>query len=182
MTKELTKEELVEQEFIQDAKEHNHHNPTAAAMANHIIANQGMLHIKLHQYHWYIKGANFFSLHKKFEELYKDNESYFDGLGEHLIASGSKPFSTAEQFVQYSFIPESAADKYLSAEKMVGNLVDDYRTTRDVTGKAIVLAQNEKDAVLEDLLIDYNSYLNKTIWMLQAFLGKSALEGEDDDE
>ncbi|MDN6626400.1 MAG: DNA starvation/stationary phase protection protein [Pisciglobus halotolerans] len=180
MTEEQTKEELLEKELAQDEKEHDHHNPTAAAMTNHIVANQGMLHIKLHQYHWYVKGANFFSLHEKFEELYNDNEGYFDKIGERLVASGAKPFSTAEQFVDYSFIPESAADKYLSAEKMVENLVDDYRTTRDVTGKAIVLAQNEKDVVLEDLLIDYKAYLDKTIWMLQAYLGHDSLEGEED--
>ena len=151
-------------------------------MTNHIIANQGMLHIKLHQYHWYIKGPSFFSLHEKFEELYNDNEVYFDKIGERLVASGSKPFSTAEQFVQYSFTPESAADKYLPAEKMVENLVGDYRTTRDVTGKAIGLAQNEKDVVLEDLLIDYKAYLDKAIWMLQAYLGRNSLEGEEDEE
>ncbi|MEG0268521.1 MAG: DNA starvation/stationary phase protection protein [Carnobacterium sp.] len=182
MTKENTNEDLLKKELAQDEKEHDHHNPTAAAMTNHIIANLGMLHIKLHQYHWYVKGPTFFSLHEKFEELYKENESYFDEIGERLVASGAKPFSTAEQFVQYSFIPESAADKYLSAEKMVKNLVDDYRTTRDVTGKAIVLAQNEKDVVLEDLLINYKSYLDKTIWMLQAYLGNTALEGEEDEE
>lgn len=182
MTKEHTNEELLKKELAQDEKEHDHHNPTAAAMTNHIIANQGMLHIKLHQYHWYVKGPSFFSLHEKFEELYNDNEGYFDKMGERLIASGSKPFSTAEQFGQYSFILESAADKYLSAEEMVEHLADDYRTTRDVTGKTIILAQKEKDAVLEDLLINYKSYLDKTIWMLQAFLGKSALEGEENDE
>lgn len=147
-----------------------------------LLQPQGMLHIKLHQYYWYVKGPNFFSLHETFENLYHDNEDYFDKFWEHLVASGAKPFSTAEQFVQYSFIPESASDKYLSAEKMVEHLVEDYRTTRDVTGKPIVLAQNEKDVVLEDLLIGYKSYLDKTIWMMQAFLGKSALEGEDDDD
>ena len=163
------------------SEEHDHHNPTAAAMTNHIIANQGILQIKLHQYHWYVKGPNFFTLHEKFEELYTENTQYYDKIAERLIASGAKPFSTAEQYIQYSFVQEAASGKYLSAEEMVENLADDYRTTRDVAGRAIMLTQNENDTVLEDLLIDYKGYLDKTIWMLQAFLGKNALEGEEDD-
>ena len=120
-------------------------------------------------------------MHEKFEELYTENTQYYDKIAERLIASGAKPFSTAEQYIQYSFVQEAASGKYLSAEEMVENLVDDYRTTRDVAGRAIMLAQNENDTVLEDLLIDYKSYLDKTIWMLQAFLGKNALDGEEDD-
>lgn len=44
MTEERTKEKLLE-------KEHDHHNPTAATMTNHIVANQRIVYIKLHQYH-----------------------------------------------------------------------------------------------------------------------------------
>ena len=63
---------------------------------------------------------------------------------------------------------------------MVENIVDDYRTIRDITNRTITLTQKENDAVLEDLLIDYKGYLDKIIWMLQAFLSKYALEGEED--
>ena len=90
------------------SEEHGHHNSTAAAMTNHIIANQGILQIKLHQYHWYVKGPNFFTLHEKFEELYTENTQYYDKIAERLIASGAKPFSTAEQYIQYSFVQEAA--------------------------------------------------------------------------
>ena len=63
---------------------------------------------------------------------------------------------------------------------MVGNLVDDYRLTRDLTLRTIRLAQKEEDFVLEDTMIGYKNYLDKTIWLLQAFLSQSALEGEDE--
>lgn len=180
MSEEHINEELLKEEMEQEEKEHDHHNPTAAAMTNHIIASQGILNTKLHQYHWFVKGPHFFTLHEQFEELYTDNAKYFDEIAERLMASGAKPASTTEQYLQYSLVQEDAAGKYLSGEEMVGNIVDDYRTVRDIAGRAITLVQKEKDAVLEDLLIDYKGYLDKTIWMLQAFLGKDALEGEED--
>jgi len=180
--KEQTTEELHQVEIVQEEKEHDHHNPTAAAMTNHIISNQAFLHVKLHQYHWYVKGPHFFTLHAKFEELYDENSKYYDEIAERLIASGAKPASTTEEYTKYSLVAESPKDKYLSGEEMVEKLVDDYRITRDLTQRTIHLAQKEQDHVLEDTMIGYKNYLDKTIWMLQAFLGKSALEGEEDDE
>ena len=63
---------------------------------------------------------------------------------------------------------------------MVANIVDDFRMTRDVVQRAIKLAQEQDQPVLEDVLIDFNGYLEKEIWMLQAFLGKTALEDEEE--
>ena len=34
---------------------------------NKQLANNTVLWTKLHNYHWYVKGPNFFSLHAKFE-------------------------------------------------------------------------------------------------------------------
>lgn len=39
---------------------------------NEQVANLNVLYVKIHNYHWYVKGENFFTLHVKFEELYND--------------------------------------------------------------------------------------------------------------
>ena len=36
---------------------------------NQQVANWTVAYTKLHNFHWYVKGPNFFSLHEKFEEL-----------------------------------------------------------------------------------------------------------------
>ena len=63
MSEDRTVQEKLQEETEQEEHEH-HHNPTAAAMTNHIVANIATLHVKLHQYHWYVKGPHFFSLHE----------------------------------------------------------------------------------------------------------------------
>ena len=40
-------------------------------------------------------------------------------------------------------------------------------------------AQDEGDDALEDTLIAFKNDLDKNIWMLQAFIGKEALEDDD---
>lgn len=157
-----------------------HHHATAAFMVNHLVANLGMLHVKLHQYHWHVQGPHFFTLHTKFEELYNEASQYFDMFAERLISTGEKPYSTLEEFIEHSFIDENVYDEKITAEKMVANIVEDYRTIRDVTLKGIQLASQEEDHVTEDMLIGYKENIDSNIWALQAYLGKDAREGEEE--
>lgn len=156
------------------------HQATAGFMTNHLVANLGMLNVKLHQYHWHIQGPHFFTLHTKFEALYNEANQYFDTFAERLISTGEKPYSTLGEFIEHSFIQESVYDEKITAEKMVANLVADYRTIRDVTVKGIQLASQEEDHVTEDMLIGYKENVDVNIWMLQAYLGKDTLEGEEE--
>lgn len=156
---------------INMTNEHTVSEKTATVVTNRIIANMGRLHVKLHQYHWYVKGPHFFTLHEKFEELYNENQEFFDRLAERLIIKGEQPVSTTEEFIEYATISESPEDKDLPAEKMVAKIVEDYKAMRDLTVQAIELAADEDDAVLEDMLIEYKEHLDKTLWMLSAFLG-----------
>lgn len=176
--KDKTPQERLKEE--QAYKEHVHHTQiNAAAISDHLLGNMHTLHVKLHQYHWYVKGPHFFTLHELFEELYDENEKWFDRVAERLLSSGFKPASTTKELVEYSMLTENSADKYLKAEDMVANIIDDFRETRELTIRAIRLTQEEEDYAFEDTLIAYKDFLDTKIWMLQAFIGKEALEDDD---
>ncbi|MDO4671207.1 MAG: DNA starvation/stationary phase protection protein [Aerococcus sp.] len=178
MTTRKERQEQLAQE--QAYKEHIHHTKiNAAAIIDHILANSHTLHVKWHQYHWYVKGRDFYSLHEVFESLYNDNEKWFDALAKRVLASGFKPASTTEEFQQYTTLNEAAEDKYLSGEEMAEQAIEDLRSNREFVIRAIRLAQAETDDALEEVLIDYKDHLDMAIWQLQAFLGKEALEGDD---
>lgn len=147
---------------------------TASSVVNQLVANQGVLFVKLHQYHWYVQGTHFFTLHEKFEELYNDTNENFDAFAERLIAKGEKPFSTLGEYLEHASITEKVYDKKIEADDMVRNLIDDYQTIKTITVKGIDLAGEEQDSVTEDMLIAYLEGIDQTIWMLQAFLGNDA--------
>lgn len=155
---------------------HIQHHASAASMTNHLVANLGVLYVKLHQYHWYVQGPKFYTLHAKFEELYNDVTENYDELAERLIALGEKPYSTLGEYLEHASIEEKVYDKKIPSDKMVENLVEDYRTIRDITSRGIELAGKENDTVTEDMLIAFKNSLELTIWMLQAFIGKDATE------
>jgi len=178
MAQDKTPQEKLQEE--QEYKEHVHHTKiNAAAITDHILGNSHTLHVKLHQYHWYVKGTQFFSLHDKLEELYHANEDWFDEIAERMIVSGYKPASTTAEFLEYSMLSEDPVNKYLKAEEMVENIVEDFRSTRELTIRAIRLTQEEGDDAFEDTLIAYKKHVDESIWMLQAYLGKEALEDDD---
>src|SRR5699024_8069047 len=152
---------------------------TASTMMNRIVANQGVLFVKLHQYHWYVQGPHFFTLHEKFEELYDDTSERFDAFAERLIAKGEKPFSTLGEYLDYASISEKPYDVPISAEEMVRNLIDDYHTIETIVVEAIALAGAEDDSVSEDMLIEYKEHIDLTIWMLQDYLGYDARKADE---
>ncbi|HLQ97159.1 MAG TPA: DNA starvation/stationary phase protection protein [Candidatus Dormibacteraeota bacterium] len=144
---------------------------TASSVVNQLVANQGVLFVKLHQYHWYVQGSHFFTLHEKFEELYNETNENFDAFAERLIAKGEKPFSTLGEYLDNAAITEKVYDKKIAADDMVRNLIDDYQTIKTIAIKGIDLAGEEQDSVTEDMLIAYVESIDLTIWMLQAYLG-----------
>jgi starvation-inducible DNA-binding protein len=82
------------------------------------------------------------------KELYNVNEEWFDKIAERLIASGHKPASTTAELEEYSMLLEDPAHKYLEAEEMIENVIEDFRSTRGLTIRAIHLAREEGDDVL----------------------------------
>lgn len=147
---------------------------------NTLVATQGLFYVKLHQVHWYIKGQNFFSLHPKLEELYDELTVQMDDVAERLLSIGGEPYSTLEEFSKNSLIKESPDFKNLSEKEMVQSVINDFEILRNELGKGIQLTEDEKDGVSNDFLVSQKSDVDKTIWMLQAFMGNSALEDKND--
>jgi DNA-binding ferritin-like protein (oxidative damage protectant) len=95
---------------------------------NTVVATQGLFYIRLHQFHWYVKGPHFFTLHEKFEELYDAVTENLDLVAERLLAIGGDPYSTLQEFIDHSVIEESVEDKNLSEDEMVEAVVADLET------------------------------------------------------
>ena len=55
---------------------------------NKQVANWSVLYTKLHNFHWYVKGPSFFTLHAKFEELYNEATLNMDEIAERLLTLG----------------------------------------------------------------------------------------------
>ncbi|WP_433945640.1 Dps family protein [Paenibacillus sp. SN-8-1] len=132
------------------------------------IANWTVLYTKLHHFHWYVKGPNFFTLHEKFEELYTEAAGYIDELAERLLAIGGKPVATLKETLTIASIQE--AEGTLSAEQMVAAVIEDYREVVTQLKEGIHAAEEAGDEASADLLLGIQTALDKHIWMLSAYI------------
>ncbi|UQZ35055.1 DNA starvation/stationary phase protection protein [Paenibacillus sp. PK3_47] len=138
------------------------------AALNRQTANWTLLGVKLHHYHWYVSGSHFFTLHAKFEELYNEAAGYVDELAERLLAIGGQPASTMTQYLALSSLKEAAGGE--SAKEMVTQLINDFATIAEELKDSISAAEELSDQPTADLLIGIRSSVEKTSWMLNAYL------------
>ena len=169
-------------EAEQKQNEIDHHVPTAGAMTNHILSNLRTMSTKLNQTEWYIKGANYFADQQFLSSMRKTVDNYFNQLGHQLINVGEKPSSVTEEFSEYKMLNEDARNKYLSDQEMFAMLVNDIQTSKLFISRAIILAQKESKFPLQNFLIELDGSLKQFSASMQARLGKTPLEGLEDDE
>src|SRR5699024_10252713 len=124
-----------------------HSKNTTSAVVNQLVANQGVLYVKLHQYHWFVQGTHFFTLHENFKELYNETREQFEAYEERLLEKGEKPLSTLGEYLEHTVITKKKYDQKISADDMVRNLIDDYRVIKNVALESIKLAGEENDVV-----------------------------------
>lgn len=137
---------------------------------NKQVANWGVLFIKLHNYHWYVKGTQFFTLHTKFEELYNEAAAHLDDLAERLLTIGGKPVATMNDFLKVASVRDAAGNE--TAEQMVQDIARDFTQMIGELKQGMELAEAANDEATGDLLLAIHSSLEKRVWMLNSFLGK----------
>lgn len=141
---------------------------------NKVVATQGQFYIRLHQFHWYVKGSHFFTLHEKYEEMYDDVTADLDEVAERLLAIGGEPYSTLQEFIDHSILTENADDKNLKQDEMVEAVVADLEAISKLYHDGAKLTDEHEDFVSNDMLIGMKEDVDKNIWMLKGYLGRAA--------
>ncbi|WP_405080039.1 Dps family protein [Paenibacillus chitinolyticus] len=141
---------------------------SAHKVLNKQVANWTVLYVKLHNYHWYVKGDQFFTLHVKFEELYNEAAGYVDELAERLLSIGGKPVATLKECLELSSIGEAAGSE--KPDAMVRALLADFDTIINECKTGMKEAEKAGDEGTADMLLGITQSLEKHRWMLGSFL------------
>lgn len=146
------------------------HKQTTEILNRH-VANWNVMFVKLHNYHWNVKGTSFFTLHNKFEELYNEAAGHVDELAERLLALKGKPVASMKVFLETSTINEAEGEK--TDVEMVQALVADFDTFSSELKEDIeTLEGDADDEDTADMLIAIRQSVVKHNWMFRAFLGQ----------
>lgn len=142
-------------------------NKQVVDVLNKQVANWSVLFTKLHHFHWYIEGPEFFTLHEKFEVYYDEAAEYIDELAERVLSIGGKPVSTMKEYLELSSIQESSGET--SAKDTVLATIADFETVVKESKLGMEIAQEHGDEASSDMLLGIVASLEKHLWMLRAF-------------
>ena len=135
---------------------------------NQQVANFGVLYVKLHSFHWFVKGPQFYQLHVLFENLYDEVTEHFDAVAERVLMLEQRPYATLKEFLAEASITE-ATNKENEIE-MIKALVADFTKIDKEIAETIKVAQDMGDEVTVDLLLGISSSFQKHLWMLRTLL------------
>lgn len=148
------------------------HNSSANELAdklNTLLANYQIFYMNVRGYHWNVKGHQFFELHTKFEELYDDLLTKVDEVAERILTLGHQPVHAYSDYVKIASIQE---DKDVhQGEACVRGIVQGYQTLIELQRDLLSLAADADDEGTASQVGDYIREQEKTIWMLNAYLG-----------
>ncbi|NLC94957.1 MAG: DNA starvation/stationary phase protection protein [Bacilli bacterium] len=134
------------------------------ALLNREVANFGVLYIKLHNYHWYVKGTQFYTLHPLFEKLYDEATEHLDTVAERMLMLGGKPAATLKEFLELATIKEATGTE--TTNDMIKELIKDFELIVKELDEVFEIG----DEVTKDMVIGIQSSFQKHIWMLKTYL------------
>jgi len=142
-----------------------------ANQLNDLLANFQIYYQNLRGIHWNIKGKNFFNLHVKFEELYTDANMKVDAIAERVLTLGETPLHTFEDYTRVAKVP---VGKNISKdENAVALIVDSLTELLQIEREILNASDEANDEGTNSMMSDFITEQEKTVWMMNAWLGKS---------
>lgn len=135
---------------------------------NDLLSSYQVFYQNLRGYHWNIVGKDFFELHLKFEEYYNNAQIKIDEIAERILTLEATPLHSFSQYITHTKVVshENVTDGASAVNQIriqLEQLVIQQRETLE-------LAEENKDIATSDLMTQYISEQEKTIWMLKSFL------------
>ena len=138
---------------------------------NLFLANLNVFYRKLQNYHWNIKGEDFFNVHAKLEELYDDVNEQIDEVAEHILIIDGEPLGSMHDYLEITQIKEAQNEKKFSRD-IFENILKDYCILSENATKIKEDADNEKKYATSALMDEYLLDFEKKVWMIRQMLMK----------
>ena len=137
---------------------------------NILLADYHMYYQKLRNFHWNITGQNFFDLHVQFEDMYNEAKVKIDEIAERILTLRFQPKSNFTDYLNLSNLKEASSN--IQDHEMVNALLEDHGTIINQMRNVVNSADKNEDEGTIDLVGAYIRELEKTSWMLDAWIMK----------
>jgi starvation-inducible DNA-binding protein len=141
-----------------------------AQSLNRLLADEHVLYIKTRKAHWNVEGPDFLTIHRFFEEQYKQLEQIIDDVAERIRTIGHYTEATIAEFLMETHLTEETREKNNSTG-FISSLLTDHETIiihlRENIGR---YDEEWKDIGTSDFITSLLKTHEKMAWMLRAHL------------
>jgi starvation-inducible DNA-binding protein len=136
-------------------------------LLNKNLANLQILYVKLHNYHWNVKGMNFKSIHEMTEAYYDYFAEQYDEAAERVVQLGGKPLATIQDYLNNASLKEESKNDF-DVKIVLNSVLADF----EFLNKEFKLISKTADENLDMPTASYAdnnvAWLEKQIWMIKA--------------
>lgn len=133
---------------------------------NHLLANLVVEYHKLQNFHWYIKGNDFFTVHAKLEDYYNDINKSVDEVAESILMLEGKPLASLKDFAANASIKEAEA-QFIKSDIILAEVEKDYSLLLAEVIEIKKAADAEENFIISAMMDDYIKNFTKAVWMLK---------------
>ncbi|MDR1614759.1 MAG: DNA starvation/stationary phase protection protein [Campylobacteraceae bacterium] len=134
-----------------------------------IQADAIALFVKIHNYHWNIKGLQFASVHAYTEGLYDKAATIYDDTAERILQLNSKPVLTLDNIAKITKIETEKGDSF-DTKYIVENIYKDFTYLLEEFKNLSKLADEDGDKATAAYADDQIKEFEKELWKLKQTL------------
>lgn len=133
---------------------------------NHLLANLVVEYHKLQNFHWYIKGSDFFTVHAKLEDYYNDINKAVDEVAENILMLEGQPLASLQDFAAHASIKEAEA-QFVKSDVILAEVEKDYSLLLAEVIDIKKAADAAENFIISAMMDDYIKNFTKVVWMLK---------------
>ena len=137
------------------------------SLLNQIQADAHALYVKVHNYHWNIKGMHFYPIHNKTEEIYNHLSELYDDTAERAIQLGGKALLTMGAIASLTGIKEESGESF-EGRYVLEKIIEDFNYLKGKFQELAAAADELGDSTTVAMAEDEVANLEKEIWMLSS--------------
>lgn len=134
-----------------------------------IQADSIVFFMKVHNFHWNVKGKDFPQVHAATQKIYEEFADIFDDVAERIIQLGEVPYVTLEAALKAAKVKEESKSDFKSKD-VLESILKDYEYFLGKFQKLSKVSSDSEDPATQGIADSQIAYLQKAIWMLKAQL------------
>jgi starvation-inducible DNA-binding protein len=134
---------------------------------NKLLSDYHVFYQNVRGFHWNVSGNDFFDLHEKFEELYKQINKNIDELAERILTIGYRPVHSFSDFLDLTDHKE--IKNVRDGKQCVVHVIDGLGMLIAAQREVAALAEEAEDIATTDMLTRFVVDMEKRLWMFTMF-------------